>query len=154
MIPHRQITLPHCRTLSSMALRCLSLAALCIYFAPLRAQHDVAAAFMEKYVQFVDTAWKAPKITTRMWAYNDSVFKAYTQMYHKTVKKQMNAAQLETYTEYRTRYIRQRAGRKASKQADHTGQKLDSVAGKTATGAEKVGAKIKGFFRGLFSGDK
>lgn len=110
-------------------------------------QAQSAQTFVNRYKAFVGQAWLDKHPSDRLMAYNDSVFDDLTIQYHTTYKALMNASQIEDYTEYRTRYLRQRASRKATRKADNAGEKVQS-------GGSKVGAKVNGFFRGLFSGKK
>ena len=113
----------------------------------IRSQAQSAQTFVNRYKAFVSQAWLDKQPSDRLIAYNDSEFDELTIQYHTTYKPLMNATQIEDYTEYRTRYLRQRASRKATRKADSTGDKVQSS-------GSKVGAKVNGFFRGLFSGKK
>lgn len=118
------------------------------------AQTQSAQEFINHYKQFVDTAWANQNPSDDLIEYNDSVFEELTYQYHYIYKEKMNADQVEDYTEYRTRYLRQRASRKVTRNADEVSDSVDETGGKVKKGASKVGAKVNGFFRGLFSGKK
>lgn len=110
-----------------------------------------AQRFINRYKQFVDTAWADKNPTEERMEYNDSVFEQLTNQYHNIYKEEMTAAQIEDYTECRTRYLRQRVSRKAARSADKASDSVDETSDKVRKGAGKVGAKVNGFFRGLFS---
>ena len=113
-----------------------------------------AQRFVDRYKQFVDTAWTDKNPTEERMEYNDSVFEELTYQYHNIYKEEMTAPQIEDYTEYRTRYLRQRASRRATRSAGDASDSVDEASGKVKKGAGKVRAKVNGFFRGLFSGKK
>ncbi len=81
-------------------------------------------------------------------------YEELTYQYHNIYKEEMTAPQIEDYTEYRTRYLRQRASRRATRSAGDASDSVDEASGKVKKGAGKVRAKVNGFFRGLFSGKK
>lgn len=113
-----------------------------------------AQSFINHYRQFTDTAWVSMNPTEERCELNNSIFSDYTRRYHNTYKELMTAEQLETYTELRTRYLRQRAQRSVSGTASDVSSSASKTGRKVAKGTQKVGAKVSGFLHGLFSGKR
>lgn len=118
---------------------------------PLLAQGQNVDTFLQRYKTFVTSTTKKKNLTEAEAAVADSTFDALTQEYHDTYKPLMNSDQIATYTEYRTRYVRRRFGRSTSKTADNVGEHIDTIGHKVVKGTKKVGAKVSGFVKGVFT---
>lgn len=118
------------------------------------AQAQTAKDFLKKYGEFVEQVNKKKEIKEMEVAALDSTFNKFTQEYHNTYKAKMTNEEVETYTKYRTTYLKKMAVFHTRKVADMVAEQADTVGRKVLKGAKKVGAKVGGFIKGVLGTDK